>query len=308
MTIRQALSGAQKELQSVTKFPWREAEDLLSWALKISRGEFLRLDLDKSLFIGETRRFHQAVRKRGRGVPLPYILGHQQFYGLDFLVTPSVLIPRPETEVLVETALEQIKSNSPQPPLNIRGGEGELSRYVIADLGTGSGCIIVSLVKKMQIQYQEVPLPSEVGIPQIEFFATDISSAALAVAKKNARLHGVANLITFLKGDLLKPLKEKPDLIVANLPYLSAALLRGKAALHQEPRLALVGGHDGLAVYKKLFRQLQSRGWANIKLLLEIDPKQKNAMAKLVNSFWPDTKICFVKDFNGLTRLAELEV
>ena len=149
-------------------------------------------------------------------MPAAYITGHREFYGLDFAVNSSVLVPRPETELLVEKALELAR---------------ERSLSTIADIGTGCGAIAVSLA---------------VNLPQTRIYATDISAPALEVALSNCRKHGVTDRVTLLEGDMLAPLPEPVDLIVANLPYVREPEMTGVNTLGFEPPLALNGGPDGL--------------------------------------------------------------
>ena len=170
-----------------------------------------------------------AVRRRAAGEPLQYIIGHREFYGLDFIVTPDVLIPRPETEFLVEKVISLACTNVPDSPL-------------IADIGTGSGCIAVAIA-------------SQVG--RARLIATDISESALSVARSNAERHGVASRIEFLEGDLLAPLEKLTgvvDIVVSNPPYVpdrSLATLQREVRDH-EPHVALSGGADGLYFYRRL--------------------------------------------------------
>jgi release factor glutamine methyltransferase len=284
MTIREALLSAKVKLQKIKKqksqknneLIWREAEDLLCFAARQTRERVLSLNLNAPLSRAIKLRFDQAVKKRVRGVPLPYIIGHQRFYGLNFFVTPAVLIPRPETEALVDAAVAELKNVRTKERKNIK----------VVDIGTGSGCIIIPLCLSVYPFIRS----------SVHFFATDISAAALAVAKKNAKLHGVAREIKFLHGDLIKPLKQKPDLIVANLPYLKPRALKTNPVLSQEPAGALIGGSDGLKQYKRLFNQIKERKWEKLQIIFEIDYWQKRKIIALLYKFWPFSRPRFIKN------------
>jgi len=175
--------------------------------------------------------FVRSVERRARGEPLQYITGHQEFFGLDFLVTPDVLIPRPETELIVEAVLERAKD----------------AEALLIDVGTGSGCLAVTLA---------------VHLPRARVLALDISEAALAVARRNARRHGVHARIEFLASDLFSALEAMPqppraDFIVANPPYISEAELPTlpREVRDHEPRVALIAGPDAASVQRRLFAE-----------------------------------------------------
>ncbi|HBE76604.1 MAG TPA: peptide chain release factor N(5)-glutamine methyltransferase [Firmicutes bacterium] len=213
--------------------PRLEADLLLAYILDLPRVS-LYSQWDRLLEPTEVQRYREVIVKRVQGLPLAYITGKKSFLSWDFIVNPEVLIPRPETELLVETACEQMK-NRPA----IHG----------IDIGTGSGAIVVALAKL---------------VPASIWCATDISNEALTVAAENARRQGVDSRITFLLGDLLKPvmaeatLRPKFNLIVANLPYIpSAEIADLQVEVRREPILALDGGPDGLAIYRRLFPQLR---------------------------------------------------
>jgi len=173
-------------------------------------------------------RFRELVRRAAAGEPIAYLIGHREFFGLDFRVTPDVLIPRPETEVLVERTIELV-----------RRSEGRL--HTILDLGTGSGCIAISLARHL---------------PDVQLAASDISEAALAVARENAERLGVSDRIELRAGDLFEPWADRVpfDVIVTNPPYIAEPELPGLPASVRdyEPRVALVAGDDGLAMLRRI--------------------------------------------------------
>lgn len=211
------------------------------------------------------------------GEPLPYLIGHWEFYGLDFRVTPDVLIPRPETELLVERALDWLK----QHPTSRR----------CADVGCGSGCIAVSLAHHL---------------PGLRILAVDRSRAALRVAQENAARH-TAGQIDFFQGDLLSAARGPLDLVCANLPYIPLAALDDFTVTKHEPRTALDGGPDGLAYIRALigdaYRWLAPGGL----LLLEIQYDQGKAVSTLARNAFPGARVEVHPDLAGLPRLVEIE-
>jgi release factor glutamine methyltransferase len=246
------------------------AEVLLAHQLEVQRIS-LYLNFDQPLTEKEVSGYRFLIRRRLNHEPLQYITGTQEFWSLAFKVNPHVLIPRPETEILVDQALKLAESFH-EAPLHV------------LDLGTGSGIISVSMAKE---------------VPEALIHATDISEEALVVARENAQEHGVLNRITFLKGDLFEPLMtEKPvfHLITSNPPYVCTHEIQGlfpEVALH-EPRLALDGGKDGMNFLKKIICQaprfLRPGGW----LLLEMSPYQvENALFTLAETrlYQNETKI-----------------
>jgi len=218
-------------------------------------------------------RFDVVVERRQRHEPLQYIVGQQEFWSLDFIVTPDVLIPRPETELLIELALANLAQKLPAPskfPLPLGDGQGE-GILRLCDLGTGSGSIAVALAREL---------------PQIQVWALDISEAALDVAQFNARRHGVADRIRFLASDGFSAASGlRFDTIVCNPPYVSSReLQRAQSELAWEPRHALDGGPTGLTVIERIVAQapgyLREGGW----LLMEIGADQGPAVERLARS------------------------
>lgn len=202
--------------------------------------------------------FRDLVSRRAKGMPVAYLVGHKEFYSLDFEVMPDVLIPRPETEQLVVSLLDFAKAR----------GEGPLA---LADVGTGSGILAVCAAKYL---------------PQATVTAIDVSAAALAVAQKNAERHGVADRIAFVEGDLFAavPESEKFDAIVSNPPYISTAEM---AALpndvkNYEPHLALAAGEKAIAVIEPLVAQAAEHLNSGGLLLIEISPMIAGAVEQLV--------------------------
>jgi len=232
-----------------------------------------QIQLDKSLIRLE------------KGEPFPYIIGHWEFFGLDFEVTPDVLIPRPETELLVEKAIIWLQES----PV----------RRTIADIGTGSGAIAVSLA---------------VNIPDADILATDISSKALQVAKRNAKKLDVGDRIEFIECDLL-PDKSTfinnhlPfDLICANLPYIPTKTLSHLPVFGREPTIALDGGADGLDFFRRLLNIAPDWLAPNALILLEIEATLGSQVLELAHEIFPNTKIHLHQDLTGRDRLLEIQL
>jgi release factor glutamine methyltransferase len=276
MTIKQALSRAREILvaNNIEEAPL-ESELLLRYALKISRPE-LFLELDQELSLQQDKGFRHLIKRRLNNEPIAYITGHREFYGLDFYVDSNVLIPRPDSELLVEKALKLAQ---------------EQAVSTIVEVGTGCGAIAISLA---------------LSLPQAKIYATDVSAAALEVALFNCQKHGVADKITLLSGDMLDPLPEPVDLIVANLPYVREAELSRINTLDFEPRLALNGGWDGLKKIGQLCLQVSDKLRPGGGLLLEIGQGQRRAVTTLLRSLFPSAEIEVAPDLSGIDRVVSL--
>jgi release factor glutamine methyltransferase len=218
--------------------------------------------------------------------PIAYITGHKEFYGRDFLVTPDTLIPRPETELLIELVLNEMRHSEWRSP-------------VVADIGTGSGNIIITLAKEQSAE----------NFPISSFFATDISARALAVARKNAARHGIDARISFHEGSLLKPI-EKPlaaanaVIIIANLPYLSENIYLSASddVRKFEPQTALVSGTDGLDHYRLLFEEAAALQ-KPIILFIEISPEQSPILERFFKERFPNSETSLFCDLSGRERV-----
>ncbi len=221
----------------------------------------------------------QALEQLENGQPLPYVLGSWEFFGLDFALTPAVLIPRPETELLVEKALQWLRAQ----------GQTGLKA---ADIGAGSGCIAIALA---------------VNSPGLHVIASDISSAALQVARQNARAHGVAERVHLVQADLLSAFSPGLDLVCANLPYIPTSRLASLAVYGCEPTLALDGGEHGLTLIHRLLQQAKAilrRGC----LLLEIEASQGEAARSLAQEAFPQARVEVVQDLAGNDRMVRVLV
>jgi len=264
-----------------------DAEVLLSFVLKKPK-EFLYTHPKYELTKQQITRFKKLISRRSKGEPVAYLRNTKEFYGLDFYINKRVLIPRPETELLVEEVVESLKPRS-RTFMVRRLMKGRLrDNTTIIDIGTGSGCIAISLAKHL---------------PKTKILATDISKPALAVAKKNARKQGVK--VKFYQGDLLEPLKNKKiDIIAANLPYLDNYYKLSKdPGLKFEPEKALEGFQHGIAVYEKLFKQVAGLKRKPKIIICEIGPTQAKKMKKLAKKYLPNSKVEIKKDLAGLNRV-----
>lgn len=271
-----------------------DAQVLLAHVLGISRPQLiarLNTPLDLIQLDSATELFAQLQA----GTPLPYILGRWEFFGLEFRINQHVLIPRPETELLVEKAISFLKNNPDK-------------RNVI-DVGTGSGIIAISIAKH---------------IPDAKIIATDISPKALEIAKQNAIKHNVENQIEFVECDLTPHdrlqtedgienslavnVRQSIDLICANLPYIPTQTLRELKIYGKEPTLALDGGEDGLDLYRKLFSIVSNnrRSLSQLVWLCEIEETQGMSAPKLVREYFDDAIVNVYQDLAGKDRIVEI--
>jgi release factor glutamine methyltransferase len=246
---------------------------LIADELGLTQADFIKGQLNDIGFFEKIRLLYKYNRALS-GYPLQYLTGKSHFYGLQLRVDKNVLIPRPETETLVDLALGIIK-------------ESNSSSYSIIDIGTGSGCIIIALYKQL-----EKTLGKEL-FSKIAFSACDISAKALKIAKMNAKNNRAK--IGFFSSDLLSRTRngEQFDLVLANLPYLKSDYQKDNKDLSHEPRLALDGlGEDGLQIIERLITQLNSDRYNKTTLILELDPDQVKKAVILLNSTHYD---CTVK-------------
>ncbi len=227
----------------------------------------------------EATRLEDATARLQAGTPLPYVLGRWEFYGLPFRLTPAVLIPRPETELLVEQALAWLRRHP--------------KRRLAVDVGTGSGCIAVTLAKH---------------VADLRVLATDLSGAALAVARANARTHGVDQRIHFLRANLLQPLEAaRIDLICANPPYIPTTTLQQLPVYQREPTLALDGGRDGLQTIRPLLTQARRHLAPAGLLLVEIEASLGKKARDLARQVFPQANIELLRDLAGRDRLLRIQ-
>ena len=253
-----------------------EAQVLLGFALNKPR-EWLVTHPDFELSFEQALQANKLFEDLNSGVPLPYLVGKQAFFGLDFIVTPDVLIPRPETEQLVEETIQWLEEH----PL----------RRKLVDVGTGSGIIAVTLADHFD---------------GLKISAVDISTEALAIAKKNALKFGVDQHIEFLQSDLLQNCPGRFDLIVANLPYIPSETLKSLSVSRHEPLLALDGGQDGLDLISRLFAQSIDKLNPGGAMLLEIEAGQAEAVTRLAEKYWPNAKNTILFDLAKQPRIIKI--
>jgi release factor glutamine methyltransferase len=273
MTRRQALNHA-RELFATHKIEDAslEAELLLRHTIKLDRTQFYT-EPDRMLTKQQEETYWQFIERRIKGEPSAYITGHREFFGLDFYVDKNVLIPRPETELLVEQAITHAV-NYPNP--------------LIVDVGTGCGNIAISLA---------------VHLPQAKIYASDISEAALKVASRNCLKHQVGDRVKLVVCNLLEPIPTPVDLIIANLPYVLTVDVPQVNTSGFEPYLALDGGSDGMAIIRRLCLQAKDKLQPAGCLLLEIGVGQSKIAADLLQNLYPSANIVFMSDFNGIERV-----
>ncbi len=278
-TLRQALLEARDRLSAGgIEDAELEADVLLRYVLgDVSRASLFQR-LGDAIDAATAARYETLLARRLAHEPSAYITGRREFYGLEFAVTPDVLIPRPETETLVEAVIGLAKTLPP----TLRGP-------LIADVGTGSGAIAVALA---------------VSLPRAEIWATDASYAALRVAASNVRRHGVERRVALRHGDLLLPLDRRVDVIVANLPYVSTqdwSHLEPELREH-EPRLALDGGSDGLDLIEALLRQAPRYLRPHGAVVLEFALGQEDAVERLARASLPGASVRVLDDLTHRPR------
>lgn len=266
------LERACAQLKSVSDTPVLDVQLLLSHVMGKSR-TWVVAHGEAELSVESEDHFQSLVDERAKGVPLPYLLGWWEFYGRRFFVSDTVLIPRPETELLVEVALENIRSE-------------DMRR--IADIGTGSGCIAITLAAEVE---------------NLRVCATDISFEALILASKNANTHNVQPRTYFVQSDLTNAIQGPFDLVCANLPYIPTIDLQNMAVGKWEPRLALDGGEDGLHHFQELFADLPRVVREGGRILLEIESNAADEVKRIAEMQFPQANFHLYHDYSGNDRL-----
>jgi release factor glutamine methyltransferase len=277
VTVAAALRQAIALLMGASGSPRLDAELILAHVLD-QRREWL-VAHDESLITPEQRRiFDKLITLRRRGMPVPYILGRRGFFERDFRVTSHVLIPRPETEHLVEAALAWVAD---------RGGTSAEGLHIV-DVGTGSGVIALSLAARL---------------PRAHILATDVSAAALLVARENGT--GLGN-VRYVQANLLDGIRASFDVICANLPYIATHDLSVLDVAKFEPPVALDGGGDGLTLIRELLRQAPSHLKKPGLVLLEIGADQGANARALAQTAFPNAVVTVLKDYGGLDRVVRI--
>jgi release factor glutamine methyltransferase len=271
LTVADAIRSAQYRLADVSDSSRLDAELLIAHLLGTTRSQVLA-SLPDTLLATQVDALEELVQRRIAGEPVAYIVGYREFYGRRFAVSPAVLTPRPETELLVEWAIGWLVSSP---------------NATVVDIGTGSGAIAISVA---------LETPSTVRV-----LASDVSAVALDVARRNADTLG-ADRVELLHGDLLEPVDGTVDLILANLPYLRADQVDGNRDLSAEPRLALDGGVGGLELIDRLIKQSPTNLAPNGAVALEIDSSQAGGVADRLRTELPDARISIHQDLAGMDR------
>ncbi len=280
MTLIEAINSAAAKLATAGISSARlDAEVLLCYTLGKDRA-WLLAHMPEEIISGHRNDFERAVGRRVLREPLQYIVGRQEFWGLEFTVTPDVLIPRPETELVIETALRAASSRD-----NLR----------VIDLCTGSGCIAVTLAKEL---------------PQARIFATDVSPRALSIARSNARRHGVADRIRFFEGDLFCPLEEldingQVDIIVSNPPYVPSGEYSAlqPEVRDYEPEIALLAGPEGIEVHRRIMHEAPRFLNRYGELIMEMGLGQAGPLSRLIRELKEYSSIEILKDLAGIDRV-----
>lgn len=271
------LQMAKEQLDGVCETPALEAQALLSHVLNKPRTWILahpEEQIPSSLFAHLDQLLNRLINRE----PLPYLLGQWEFFGLRFFISPAVLIPRPETELIIETALKWLQLHP--------------KRRKVADVGCGSGCIGITLAYHL---------------PDLSVIASDISYPALQLAKKNVSLHHVENHVQLVQTDLLSSLSCTFDLICANLPYIPTQMLLSLPVAKHEPILALDGGEDGLEVIRRLLQNIRQSVKPGGLILLEIESSQKESSLALASSLLPEAAINCIHDLSDHPRLLTIQ-
>ncbi len=309
--VGETLNGLIPRLEKMSDTPGLDVQVLMAYLLGKPR-VWVMAHPETLLNEKQSTTLESLVARLAHGEPLPYVLGSWEFFGLEFYITPDVLIPRPETEILVERALAWLRHRLIAPPAGgLQNRQANQQKTVEADrellrafdIGTGCGCIAISLA---------------VNLPEVHMLATDISPAAIAVARRNAARQHVAHRVEFFCCDLFPTKKDEGrrnaestssvDLIVANLPYIPTQPLQNLPVHLHEPGVALDGGADGLALIRRLLIEAAQRLAPGGLLLLEIESSQGTAVLSLAYDAFSRAEIHLHKDLSGHDRLLEVQV
>lgn len=286
MTLGEAIrEGSDILREGGVEIPERTAMWLWMFVTSMAKHDVL-INWHKPVNVSDYAAYMQFIKRRAHREPLQYITHETEFCGLHFYVDQRVLIPRPETEILVREALCELSRMTADSP-------------TIVDIGTGSGAIIISIAHYLAQQQD---------LHRFRFFATDLSEDALTVAKINAKEHGVDSLIEFRQGSLLEALPQEVasiDLLVSNPPYIPASdkNLIQPEVVDYEPHLALFADDDGMAVYRELMRQSRPVLNKSALIVCEVGLLQSIQVADLMRSTWPDISVRMVRDAQAIERI-----
>jgi release factor glutamine methyltransferase len=276
-SVREAIQRTHRVLESVGIPDSRLEAEVIVMNLMRMRRQDIFANQEAEVSAQQEADLARVVERRLKREPLAYILGYREFYGINLLVNSSVMVPRPETETLVEHALFMSLMGMETPAL------------VIADVGTGSGAIAISLA---------------IHLPSARIYAVDTADPVLDVASYNIRAHNVADRVTLCKGELLEPLPEQVDLVVANLPYIPTSRLTSlQPEVQWEPKEALDGGSDGLDQIRRLISQADGKLKSHGIILLELDPDQVPAVEELARRYLPGATTSVEQDLSHQDRV-----
>ncbi len=293
MTYRKAIEYTMKETMDFLPNKDTDVTALISHILQLGETNIFQ-DLDRNLTVDQEKALKAAIIRIQNNEPLEYVIGVASFYGYKFKVTPDTLIPRIETEQLVELAEEKIYERAFDES---KGGD-KMNEVNVADIGTGTGCIIISLAKELRVP--------------AHYFATDISPKALNIAQQNIDAYELQDEIKLQEGNLLEPIDEKVkfDVVIANLPYVPAPDIPTlpDSVKNYEPKLALDGGEDGAQTIKELLAQTNERLNPNAVIILELQPKIIDTVAEFAKKIYPEAKIYTQKDQFEIDRFLIIEI
>ncbi len=283
MTISQALALSQRRFKKACISTHQlDSEVLLAHVLQVERS-YLFAHPEVLLSKKQSKAFNALLKRRSRRVPVAYLVGHKEFFGHSFFVTPEVLIPRPESELLVERVNEYSAAHP--------------SSKKVLEIGVGSGCIAASLA---------------LSNPHLRICGTDISRASLSVARKNASRHGVSKQVRFAYAHLYPKTPKQFDIIVSNPPYLSRleylASLKRYPELRAEPKNALIANAKGIEVIKQIISNCTSHLSKNGMLFAEIGSGQRSAIRSMIKKYLPKAHFNFYKDLSGRTRVVQISL
>ena len=277
ITIQELLTQLSQQFRPISATASLDAQVLAAHHLEKTR-TWVLAHPDATLTTVQHKNILQSANLLEQGEPLPYIIGHWEFYGLDFLVTHDVLIPRPETELLVERAISWLQLHP--------------HKRQVVDVGTGSGCIGIAIAKR---------------VPDVHVLMTDISTEALNITRLNVEKHGLQERMDVLQVNLLDGIEGSFDLICANLPYIPTHILHTLPVAEKEPRLALDGGMNGLTIITPLLRQGSGRLTPGGLMLVEIDSSQSNQVLQMAHELYPGSRMEILQDLSGRDRCLEIE-
>ncbi|MDH3943630.1 MAG: peptide chain release factor N(5)-glutamine methyltransferase [Anaerolineae bacterium] len=276
-TVGGSITRLSKLLEGKSDSARLDAQVLVAHILERERA-WLLAHPEVALSTDQQRELNTAVEKLLDGVPLPYVLGEWEFYQLPFFVNPHVLIPRPETELLVDLALEWLR--------------GSAEKRTVLDIGTGSGCIATAIA---------------VNYPRATTLAGDISTAALKTAQANVARHGVQENVNLIQMNLMDGIPGRFDVLVANLPYIPTGTLDGLAVSTHEPLEALDGGLDGLDIIRRMLAAAPGSIKPGGVLLAELEHRQGAVAADLARAHFPDSEISILPDLAGKDRILRID-